>query len=360
MRGQAYPAINDEDFALLPLPVPPVAEQHRIVAKVDELMVLCDRLEAAQAERESRRDRLAAASLQRLNQPADATAFRKHANFHLRHLARFTTRPDQIAALRQTILNLAVCGRLVPQDLGEEPASELLKRIHAHKASLEKAGDIKKQKLLPKIAVENALFDLPRGWAWTRWSSIALKIGDVDHKMPETVRDGVPYVSPRDFMPSNRIDFERAKRVSFADFVRLSAKIKPTIGDLIYPRYGTIGENRLVADNRDFLVSYSCAVVKVLADYIDPTFQYLYSISQYCKQQAKAAENKTTQANVGIKSIQEFVFALPPLAEQHRIVAKVDELMAVCDRLEAQLTTAQNESRRLLEAVLHEALAPAV
>ena len=96
-------------------------------------MALCDRLEAAQAERESRRDKLAAASLHRLNNGADADEFREHARFHLRHLPRLTTRPEHIQQLRQTILNLAVRGKLVPQDPNDEPASELLKRIQAEK-----------------------------------------------------------------------------------------------------------------------------------------------------------------------------------------------------------------------------------
>ena len=85
-------------------------------------MALCDRLEAAQAERESRRDKLAAASLHRLNNGADADEFREHARFHLRHLPRLTTRPEHIQQLRQTILNLAVRGKLVPQDPNDEPA----------------------------------------------------------------------------------------------------------------------------------------------------------------------------------------------------------------------------------------------
>jgi type I restriction enzyme S subunit len=357
MRGQAYPAINDSDFALLPLPLPPLAEQHRIVAKVDELMALCDRLEAAQAERESRRDRLAAASLHRLNNGANADAFREHTRFHVRHLPRLTSCPEHIQQLRQTILNLAVRGRLVPQDPNDEPASDLLKRIEAEKERLVREGKIKKPSPLSPITEEERFFELPNGWAWTRWDAIAIKIGDIDHKMPDSVTDGVPYVSPRDFLPDNEINFEGAKRVSIDEFVRLSAKMKPEIGDLIYPRYGTIGENRLVTVKRDFLVSYSCAVIKVFSGFINPKYQYLFSLSAYIKQQAKTAENKATQANVGIKSIQEFVVALPPLAEQRRVVAKVQELLALCDRLEGQLMTAQTDSRRLLEAVLAEVLA---
>ena len=128
-RGQAYPAIIDARSSQhSPFPLPPLAEQHRIVAKVDELMALCDRLEAARAEREATRDRLTAASLARLNAP-DPETFQADARFALDALPALTTRPDQIKQLRQTILNLAVRGKLVPQDPNDEPASELLKRI---------------------------------------------------------------------------------------------------------------------------------------------------------------------------------------------------------------------------------------
>ncbi|MBA4327775.1 MAG: hypothetical protein C0428_06080 [Polaromonas sp.] len=319
-------------------------------------MSLCDQLEAAQQEREHRRDRLAAASLRRLNQPAADTTpeiQRAHAHFHLQHLPQLTIRPEHIKALRQTILNLAVYGMLVEQDANDEPATELLKRIKAEKARLAKLGLIKVEKVAEPIETGGIV---PGGWALCRWNSIAMKIGDIDHKMPDTVSDGVPYVSPRDFCPNNVIDFEGAKRISREDYLRLAAKIKPDFDDLIYPRYGTIGENRIVTERREFLASYSCAVVKTLTGFVDPKYQYIFSISGYCKDQAKAAENKTTQANVGISSIQQYIVPLPPLAEQHRIVAKVDELMALCDQLEAELSITQINSRRLLEAVLEDAL----
>ena len=141
-----------------PVPLPPLAEQHRIVAKVDELMALCDRLEAARGSREATRDRLTAASLARLNAPDPkaspakvGTGFasggaRKESTFHddarfaLDALPALTTRPDQIKHLRQTILNLAVRGKLVPQDPNDEPASELLKRIDSKRAQSLRSG----------------------------------------------------------------------------------------------------------------------------------------------------------------------------------------------------------------------------
>ena len=116
------------------VPLPPLAEQHRIVAKVDELMALCDRMEAARTEREATRDQLATSSLARLNDPdPDPVVFRNQAAFALENLAPLTTRIDQIKALRQTILNLAVHGKLVRQNPSDEPASELLKRIAVEK-----------------------------------------------------------------------------------------------------------------------------------------------------------------------------------------------------------------------------------
>jgi type I restriction enzyme S subunit len=138
--------------------------------------------------------------------------------------------------------------------------------------------------------------------------------------------------------------------------LKLSAKIRPEVGDIIYPRYGTIGENRLVVDDLEFLASYSCCVIKTLNSFVDPKYQFYFSISLCCRDQAKAAENKTTQANVGIKSIQEFAFPLPPLSEQQRIVAKVDELMALCDNLKADLATARQRQATLADTLIESTL----
>ena len=149
------------------IPLPPLVEQHRIVAKVDELMALCDRLEEAQSKREQRRDRLVAASLNRINQPAPsaegetATAFREHARFHLDHLPRLSTRPEQIKSLRQTILNLAVRGKLVEQALNDEPATVLLDRLASARKQLEADGTIRPVKVFS--TTEDAPFFLPHG-----------------------------------------------------------------------------------------------------------------------------------------------------------------------------------------------------
>jgi type I restriction enzyme S subunit len=354
--GGAQPNISREKLIATVIALPPFAEQKRIVAKVDELMALCDQLERRQTDSNAAHQTLVEAMLATLTDAADQgeleAAWQRIAN----HFDTLFTTEHSIDQLKQTILQLAVMGKLVPQDPNDEPASVLLERIEREKARLIREGKIKSQNELSEVEESEKPFELPMGWAWVRWDRIALKIGDIDHKMPDQANDGYPYVSPRDFLPNNGIDLEGAKKISKEDFLRLAAKIQPQRGDIIYPRYGTIGENRLVETEADFLASYSCCVIKTMHDFIEPKFQFIFSVSMLAKNQAKQAENKTTQANVGIKSIQNYLVPLPPYAEQHRIVAKVDELMTICDTLKARLNDAQTAQIQLADAIVERAV----
>lgn len=335
MRGQAYPAINDSDFALLPLPLPPLAEQRRIVAKVDELMALCDGLAAAQAERESRRDRVVAASLHRLNNGADPHAYREHARFHFQYLQRLTTRPEHIQQLRQTILNLAVRGKLVPQDPDDEPVPELLYHLGAEKSDEEP-------------------FRIPSSWAWVPVGQIGdARLGKMLDKAKNkgTPRRYLRNVNVRwfDFDLSDvfEMPFEDAELDEFALYE----------GDVLICEGGEPGR-AAVWDEREKGIYFQKAIHRVrFAEGLNSHF-FVNAI----RESADSGRLSAYFTGVGIKhftgkGLVSFVFPLPPLAEQHRIVAKLDELMALCDRLEAQLTTAQTESRRLLEATLSLALA---
>ena len=161
-----------------------------------------------------------------------------------KHFDLAFTAPNGVQKLRELILTFAMQGKLVPQDPNDQPASELLKEIEAEKQRLVKKGKLKQAKPLPEIKPEEVPYDLPRSWKWCRWNNVALKIGDVDHKMPVEVADGVPYVSPRDFFGKNEIAFAQAKKISIQDFEMLRLKIQPEKFDIIFPRYGTLGVNR--------------------------------------------------------------------------------------------------------------------
>ena len=357
-RGIAFPSITRNQLEDLPIPLPPLAEQRRIVAKVDELMELCDRRDAAQAEREATRDRLTAASLARLDTPdPDPAMFRVHAAFALENLAPLTARLDQIKALRQTILNLAVRGKLVEQDPEEEPASELLKRIGAEKARLVKAREIKKPK--PSLSIDEPPFDLPANWCWALLGEISAYIQR--GKSPKyTAADGSPVVSQK-CVQWDGLDLTVAKLVTLESLEKYDQIRVLRDGDLLWNSTGTgtIGRViRLLRPQPKLVCDSHVTVVRCLL--ADPEYvrtwlrtDYVYGVIE------ERAAGSTNQVELTAQMANGQPVPLPPLAEQHRIAAKVDELMALCDRLKASLATSDDTRRRTLDALLHDALAPA-
>jgi type I restriction enzyme S subunit len=359
MRGQAYPAINDSDFALLPFPLPPLAEQHRIVAKVDELMALCDRLEAAQTERESRRDRLVASSLHHLNNGADPDAFREHARFYFNHLPRLTTRTDHIKKLRQTILNLAVRGKLVEQDPTDEPTSELLKRIQAEKAQLVKEGKIRPEKLPLPARADELDFELKPGWQAARISEILVELqtgpfGSSLHQS-DYQKGGIPVINPASIKNERLVPVE-SMAVGPKTLERL-ATFKLREGDIVMARRGEMGRCAFVTKQEHGWLCGTGSLILRLPKFVFPNFFVTLIGSPFVREYLGGSAVGATMQNLNQSILLNLVIGLPPLAEQHRIVAKVAELMALCDQLETQLTTTQSESRHLLESILHEALA---
>ena len=210
--GTTRSRISRGNLSLLPFPLPPLAEQYRIVAKVDELMALCDRLEATQMERESQRDQLAAASLHRLNNGADADAFRNHARFYFNHLPRLTTRSAHIQQLRQSILNLAVRGQLVSQDPNDEPATLLLFHLTANAKAYALEQCIAPPNPDP-ITGESIAFPAPSGWEWVRLSSLFKVITDGDHQPPPKSEDGIAFLTIGN-ITTGRLDFSSCRFVA--------------------------------------------------------------------------------------------------------------------------------------------------
>jgi type I restriction enzyme S subunit len=334
-RGLVMTHINRGPFLNYVIGIPPLAEQRRIAAKVAELMALCDQLEAARAAREATRDRLTAASLARLNTP-DPETFPADARFALDALPALTTRPDQIKQLRQTILNLAVRGKLVPQDPSTEPASGLMKRIREwqRQAILQKKIRAPR-KPLTAIKHEECPYRCPTGWSFVRLGEI-IYIQSGDGLTAANMKDG-----PVPVFGGNGI----------SGYHNQSNVDRPTI---------VIGR-----------VGYYCGSVHVTpprAWVTDNAFITHFSHNEICSRflvlllngtNLKEDENATAQPVISGSKIYPIVVGLPPLAEQHRIVAKVDELMALCDAIEASLTTATTVRTCLLEATLRETLQPA-
>lgn len=348
--------ISISNFMQLPFCLPPLAEQHRIVAKVDELMTLCDRLEVARSEREATRDRLTAASLARLNAP-DPETFHDDARFALDALPALTGRTDQIKQLRQTILNLAVRGKLVPQNPNDEPASELLKRIAKDKTSSQKSPT-QESIVLSKNDGYEPRFALPIGWSWASLNQIAeIGTGLTPSKTQTAYYEGgnVPWINSS--ATSGSMISEAKFFVTQMAIKECRLKIYPS-GSLVVALYGQGKTRGQVAElGLDATVNQACAVVQWLPSFYGlKGFVKLTLEQQYDAMRERAEGGPQPNLNVG--KIKNRLLPLPPLAEQHRIVAKADELLALSDRLEASLAASDDTRRRLLEALLAEALAP--
>jgi type I restriction enzyme S subunit len=360
--GTTFREVSGKVVAALPFPLPPIAEQHRIVAKVDELMALCDRLEAAQAERENRRARLVAASLQRLNEPVDAAAFREDADFHLRHLARLTTHPDQIQPLRQTILNLAVRGQLVLHDPSEGLASELVNQIQAEQEKLRRARVLKRVDRDWRLLEDEIPFEIPPTWRWAALGSLIV-FGPQNGISPKPAsRPDAPKAITLTATTKGIFDPRYFKLVEATIPSDSEFWLRP--GDLLFQRGNTREYVGIAAyyTGEPALFLYPDLMIKVrLSEKVSLPYVHLCAVAPYARTylSTHAAGAQATMPKINQETLVQLPIPLPSLSEQHRIVAKVEGLMALCDRLEAQLTTAQTESRRLLEAVLHEAVAPA-
>lgn len=339
--------LNDNLLAL-----PPLFEQHRIVAKVDELMAICDQLEQQQtgnnAVHQTLVETLLAALTNTANQDEFAEAWQRIAS----HFDTLFTTEQSIDQLKQIILQLAVMGKLVPQNPKDEPASVLLKKITVEKARLVKEGKLKKQEPLPEIVEDEKSFELPEMWVWTRLGNLSANIhygytASADHgnsgirllRITDIQNDSVNWET----VPGCEIEEDKAN-----DYLLENDDI------LIARTGGTIGKSYLV-ENIDVKAVFASYLIRVkrIAGMYSP-FIKTYLGSQLYWQQLYENSMGTGQPNVNATALKGLVLPIPTLAEQYRIVAKVDELMALCDMLKARINDAQTTQVQLADTIVEQ------
>jgi len=334
--GMAASQVNISQAKLkaTPIPVPPIVEQHRIVAKVDELMALCDRLEADQADAEAAHAQLVQALLDSLTQATDAADFRASWQRLSEHFHTLFTTEASIDALKQAVLQLAVMGTLVPQLAADLPAQDFLK---CNKVAADEH---------PNLV----------GWATAQLGALGSVLGGATPSKANAsywIGD-IPWVSPKD-MKRPVID-DAEDHVSHAALEGSSLKAIPPRSILMVVRGMILAHSfpvavtaRMVTINQDMK---ALVPPPEIAD-------YLLMFLQASKPAMVALVDRSSHGTCKLISekLWSFKVSLPPLAEQHRIVAKVDELMALCDRLKAHLAEARQQHAQLATVLVEQAIA---
>lgn len=312
--GQAFYNLSREKLAMQLIPLPPLYIQDQIVQKLEKLSEMKDSLFS-------------------------------HAESQFNYTKK----------MREALLQEAIKGELVPQDESDEPASVLLEKIKGEKERLMKEKIIKKSKPLPPITEEEKPFELPIGWEWERLSNVC-DVRDGTHDSPKYVEKGYPLVTSKN-LTNGKIDFSNVKYIAEQDYLKINVRSKVDVGDILLAMIGTIG-NPVIVSETD--VNFSIKNVALFKFFKNATIdnRYLYYTLMNAENEMKHQSAGGVQSFVSLTFLRNYVIPIPPLAEQKRIVTKLDELMVNCDQLEAKTEEMKNYTTRLFEASLKEAFMP--
>jgi type I restriction enzyme S subunit len=361
-HGMNLPRLGTDKAIQTLIPVAPINEQHRIVQKVDELMALCDQLEQQTESSIEAHGTLVDTLLATLTNSADADELQQNWGRIAGHFDTLFTTERSIDALKQTILQLAVMGKLVRQNPDDEPASVLLKRIAVEKDRLVKEKKLKKEKALPDINDNEMLFELPAGWDWCRLDALSLSSeAGWSPQCEPTPREGdnwgvlkVSAVTWGSFNPeenkalpkgmSPRTQYE----VKNGDFLISRANTAELVARAVVVPADT--PSHLMMSDKIIRFTFSTYAV---SEYINLVNSCNYSREYYA---AVAGGTSSSMKNVSRNQIRGLAIPLPPFNEQHRIIAKVDELMALCEQLKNKLRQSQQTQLHLTDAIVEQAL----
>ncbi len=351
-HGMNLPRLGTDKARMALFPLVPYNEQHRIVAKVDELMALCGQLEQQQTHSIEAHQTLVETLLGTLTRVTSQQDLNEAWTRIANHFDTLFTTEHSIDQLKQTILQLAVMGKLVPQDPNDEPVSVLLEKIVKEKRRLADEGIIKRQQALPEVGDAEIPFQLPEGWEWTRLGNVGLgSTGKTPStRNPEYYGGEIPFIGPGQITPAGEI-LESDKSIT-EEGSEYSVVAEP--GDILMVCIGgSIGKSAITLSRIAFNQQINC----IRPIFVSPELlNHLMNTPQF---QAAVLEKATGSATpiINRSKWEELLVPIPPEAEQHRIVARVDELMALCDALKARIAVAQTTQIHLADAIVEQAVA---
>ena len=334
-------------------PLPPLAEQKRIVGKVDRLMELCDRLETQQQQQQAKTLQLGTIATSRLTAAKTPEAFKQHWQNISNNFDLIYSTPENIKQLRQTILQLAVMGKLVPQNPDDEPASVLLAKIKVEKEKLIKEGKIKKSKKSKAIAPDEIPYDLPRGWNWGRFPELGeIGKGKSKHRPRNdpSLYDGgkYPLVQTGDVARANGVI--HTYKALYNDKGLAQSRLWKK-GTLCITIAANIADSALLG----FDACFPDSVVGFIPSKEIKEVTYFEYFMRTAKERLQDFAPSTAQKNINLAILEQVLIPLPPLAEQHRIV-KVNQLMTYCNELEAKLTQSLSDKEKLMDTAVYQLL----
>lgn len=345
-QGVGIKSLSGKKLAQIPINLPPLEEQQRIVAKVDELMQLCDQLEQQQNLSSETHDQLVDTLLNVLTNSSDIDEFQQNwqrisDNFDL----LFTTEYS-VEQLKKTILQLAVMGKLVKQDPDDEPASELLKQIAEEKNKL-----IKKSKPLPEICEDEKPFELPSGWEWSRLIQIGVtSTGKTPSTKDQQLFEGtIPFIGPGQ-ITNNNVLLDADKYLTEEGLLHST---EANLGDILCVCIGgSIGKSLLLNKRVGFNQQLNClSKISIDQNYIYFAMQTNLFLKQIL---AKATGSATPIINKG--KWEEIVIPVPPLNEQKSIVEKVNQLFSMIEKLQTLQGKLQRTKLHLADSLVANAL----
>ncbi|MCS0180006.1 restriction endonuclease subunit S [Vibrio alginolyticus] len=336
------------------LPTPPLKEQHRIVAKVDELMALCDQLEQQTESSIEAHQVLLTTLLDTLTNSADADELMQNWARISEHFDTLFTTEESIDQLKQTILQLAVMGKLVPQDPTDEPAAELLKRIAEEKAQLVKEKKIKKQKALPPISEDEKPFELPSSWEWCRLPDLGeLARGKSKHRPrndPKLYENGnIPLVQTGDVARANGTILTYTAKYNELGLAQSQLWPKGTLCITIAANIAdtaTLGFDACFPDSVVGYTPYDKEIPTVYFDYFIKT----------AKENLERFAPSTAQKNINLEILSNVLVPCPPMQQFPRIVEKVNLLLGICDELKERSKESQMSQLQLTDAIVEQAV----
>lgn len=338
--GGAQPNISREKIIATLTALPPLAEQHRIVAKVDELMALCDQLEQQHSNAQEAHESLVSQLLATLTQSQNAAEFIANWQRIYSHFDVLFNTEASIDALKQIVLQLAVMGKLVPQDPNDEPASELLRHIQAEKDKLIADGKVNKKPLSSTLKTHKPPSDLPKNWFVTSVENFTECLDSLRvpiNKEERELRLGeVPYYGANGQVGWINEYLFNEDLVLVVEDETFIGRVKP---------FSYIVKGKSWVNNHAHVLRPKGGIS---VEYLNLCLQY-YDFVPLTS--GTTARRKLTQ-----KGLMAATVWLAPLSEQRRIVAKVDTLMALCDQLKTRIQQAHQQQQAIADALVAQAV----